>query len=76
MSDLAEENPSIKEINVGELLNNLFIQRQIDTGFVDQLYSLGDTSCFLLHRHLLRILRYESKDTTYKFALLRGLIEI
>jgi NitT/TauT family transport system substrate-binding protein len=38
MSDLAEENPSIKEINVGELLNNSFIQRQIDNGFVDQLY--------------------------------------
>lgn len=29
-----------------------------------------------LYQNLLRILRYESKDTTYKFALLRGLIEI
>ena len=29
-----------------------------------------------LFQNLLRILRYESKDTTYKFALLRGLIEI
>lgn len=38
MADLAEENPSIKEINAGELLNNSFIQRQIDNGFVDQLY--------------------------------------
>ena len=29
-----------------------------------------------IYQNLLRILRYESKDTTYKFALLRGLIEI
>jgi hypothetical protein len=29
-----------------------------------------------IYQDLLRILRYESKDTTYKFALLRGLIEI
>ena len=29
-----------------------------------------------IYHNLLRILRYESKDTTYKFALLRGLIEI
>jgi hypothetical protein len=29
-----------------------------------------------IYQQLLRILRYESKDTTYKFALLRGLIEI
>jgi hypothetical protein len=29
-----------------------------------------------IYQNLLRILRYESKDTTYKFALLRGLIEV
>lgn len=29
-----------------------------------------------IYQNLLRILRYESKDTTYKFALLRSLIEI
>ena len=29
-----------------------------------------------IYQNLLRIRRYESKDTTYKFALLRGLIEI
>jgi hypothetical protein len=29
-----------------------------------------------IYKNLLRILRYESKDTTYKFAFLRGLIEI
>ena len=29
-----------------------------------------------IYQNLLRIVRYESKDTTYKFALLRGLIEI
>jgi hypothetical protein len=29
-----------------------------------------------IYQNLLRIQRYESKDTTYKFALLRGLIEI
>jgi HNH endonuclease len=29
-----------------------------------------------IYHNLLRILRYESKDTTYKFALLRSLIEI
>ncbi len=29
-----------------------------------------------IYQNLLRFLRYESKDTTYKFALLLGLIEI
>jgi hypothetical protein len=38
MADLAEENPKIKEINIGELLDNTLIQRQRDNGFIDQLY--------------------------------------
>jgi NitT/TauT family transport system substrate-binding protein len=38
VSDLAEENPRAKEINIDEVLDNSFIQRQVDSGFVDRLY--------------------------------------
>ena len=38
LSDLAEENPKAKEINVEEILDNSFIQRQVDNGFIDRLY--------------------------------------
>jgi hypothetical protein len=39
ISDLAEENPKAKEINIDEVLNNSFVQRQVDNGFIDRLYS-------------------------------------
>jgi ABC-type nitrate/sulfonate/bicarbonate transport system substrate-binding protein len=38
LSDLAEENPKAKEINIEETLDNSFIQRQVENGFVDRLY--------------------------------------
>jgi hypothetical protein len=38
LGDLAEENPKAKEINVEEILDNSFIQRQVDDGFIDRLY--------------------------------------
>jgi NitT/TauT family transport system substrate-binding protein len=38
LSDLAEENPKAKEIHVEEALDNSFIQRQVENGFVDRLY--------------------------------------
>jgi ABC-type nitrate/sulfonate/bicarbonate transport system substrate-binding protein len=39
ISDLAEENPKAKEINIDEVLDNSFIQRQVDNGFIDRLYA-------------------------------------
>src|SRR4030095_8273002 len=39
ISDLAEENPKAKEINIDEVLDNSFIQRQVENGFIDRLYS-------------------------------------
>ncbi|HEY2989324.1 MAG TPA: ABC transporter substrate-binding protein [Candidatus Binatia bacterium] len=38
LTDLAEENPKAREINVEEVLDNSFIQRQVDNGFIDRLY--------------------------------------
>ena len=38
LSDLAEENPKAKDINIEEVLDVSFIQRQVDNGFVDRLY--------------------------------------
>lgn len=38
LSDLAEENPRAKDINIEEVLDISFIQRQVDNGFVDRLY--------------------------------------
>jgi ABC-type nitrate/sulfonate/bicarbonate transport system substrate-binding protein len=38
ISDLAEENPKAKGINIDEVLDNSFIQRQVDNGFIDRLY--------------------------------------
>ena len=38
LSDLAEENPKAKEINVEEALDNSFIQRQVENGFIERLY--------------------------------------
>ncbi|MGH7816067.1 MAG: hypothetical protein ACREOR_01645, partial [Candidatus Binatia bacterium] len=38
LSDLAEENPKVKDINLDEVLDNSFIQRQVDNGFIDRLY--------------------------------------
>jgi NitT/TauT family transport system substrate-binding protein len=38
LSDLAEENPKAREINIEESLDNSFIQRQVDNGFIDRLY--------------------------------------
>jgi hypothetical protein len=35
----AEENPKAKEINIDEVLDNSFVQRQVDNGFIDRLYS-------------------------------------
>ena len=37
-SDLAEENPKAKQINLDEVLDNSFIQRQVDNGFIGRLY--------------------------------------
>jgi NitT/TauT family transport system substrate-binding protein len=38
ISDLAEENPKANEINVEDVLDNSFIQRQVDNGFIERLY--------------------------------------
>lgn len=38
ISDLAEENPKAKGINIDEVLDNSFVQRQVDNGFIDRLY--------------------------------------
>ena len=38
ISDLAEENPKARGINIDEVLDNSFIQRQVDNGFIDRLY--------------------------------------
>jgi len=38
ISDLAEENPKAKEINLDEVLDNSFIQKQVDNGFIDRRY--------------------------------------
>jgi ABC-type nitrate/sulfonate/bicarbonate transport system substrate-binding protein len=38
ISDLGEENPKARDINVEEVLDNSFIQRQVDNGFLDRLY--------------------------------------
>ncbi len=38
LSDLAEENPKAKEINIEEALDNSFIQRQVENGFIERLY--------------------------------------
>lgn len=38
LTDLADDNPKAKELNVDEVLDNSFIQRQVDNGFIDRLY--------------------------------------
>jgi hypothetical protein len=38
IADLAEENPKAKDIKIDEVLDNSFIQRQVDNGFIDRLY--------------------------------------
>jgi ABC-type nitrate/sulfonate/bicarbonate transport system substrate-binding protein len=38
ISDLAEENPKAKELNLDDVLDNSFIQRQVENGFIDRLY--------------------------------------
>ena len=38
IADLAEENPKAKEINIDEVLDNSFIQRQVESGFIDRLH--------------------------------------
>ena len=38
IADLAEENPKAQDLNIDEVLDNSFIQRQVDNGFIERLY--------------------------------------
>ena len=38
LADLAEGNPKIKEVGIEAVLNNTFLQRLVDSGFIDRLY--------------------------------------
>ena len=38
LSDLADENPKAKDVNIDEVLDNSFVQRQVDSGFIERLY--------------------------------------
>ena len=38
LTDLAEENPRIRELDIKGILKNSFIQNLEDSGFIDRLY--------------------------------------